>query len=30
MEALWESLSRDGDELPSPDRHRAVLEGRLR
>jgi putative addiction module component (TIGR02574 family) len=30
MEALWESLAREGDEIPSPDWHRAVIDERLR
>lgn len=30
MDALWESLSREGEDIASPDWHRAVIEERLR
>lgn len=30
MEALWDSLTDDGAEIPSPDLHGAVVEERLR
>jgi putative addiction module component (TIGR02574 family) len=28
MDQLWDSLTRDGDEIPSPDWHREVLAAR--